>query len=65
MKFTLGVSEGFLQATNSVVQFTGAFPALITAITGFMSFKSNKGKVYAPLPKVFVESYSTNRQSVA
>lgn len=49
----LAISNGFLEATNSVIQFTGAFPALITAITGFMSIKNNKGKHYAhPLKAV-------------
>ena len=46
----LSISNGFLEATNSVIQFTGALPALVTAFAGIRSFKDNKGKQYYAHP---------------
>lgn len=52
LKTLVSTGQGFLSLADSVIKFTGVIPALVGAFAGIRSMKDNKGKFYAPLPKI-------------
>ena len=52
LKTLVSTGQGFLNLADSIIKVTGVVPALIGAFAGIRSIKDNRGKIYAPLPKV-------------